>query len=135
MKLTFYHDGGHGWVRVTNKQIKKFGFASEISSCSYMTQNHTFLEEDGDAGLLIKHLEAKGISYEFKNVYSDYSSIRSYRTFSEDFLDGIKVGDSIELAQHGTFKVTGEKKGRWILDGGLWAVSKRTAYKMLLSIA
>lgn len=136
MKLTFHADGGHAWLKVSNKNILKSGIKNEISRCSYMTNTHTYLEEDCDAELYLKYCELNGIEVELVQKYSNKSSsIRSYRPYLKSLLVGIKVGDSIELVEHGTFKVTSEKKGRWILDGGLWGVSKRSATKMLLSIA
>lgn len=87
---TFYSDGGHGWLKVSAKELMDLDLLSKISYYSYMSPSGkwVYLEEDCD---LTKYLIAIGKGHEWfvsnvKNKYSDRSSIRSYPNINRDFI-------------------------------------------------
>lgn len=83
MKIHFYHDPGHGWIRVSKKKLKKLGIHTEITRWSYMKGAAAYLEEDSDATKFIKALKAHGETYELVNHYTDHQSrIRGYDPYS-----------------------------------------------------
>ncbi len=57
MNYIFYHDPGHGWLRVPKQEIEDIKWL--ISPCSYMDESFIYLEEDSDMSIFI---EAKGIA-------------------------------------------------------------------------
>ncbi len=57
MNYIFYHDPGHGWLRVPKQEIENKKWL--ISPCSYMDESFVYLEEDSDMSIFI---EAKGIT-------------------------------------------------------------------------
>ena len=57
MNYIFYHDPGHGWLRVPKQEIEDIKWL--ISPCSYMDEFFVYLEEDSDMSIFIK---AKGIT-------------------------------------------------------------------------
>ena len=64
MSLAFAADPGHGWLLVTEEQMKEAGVrAGHFSRFSYYDpETRTFaLEEDCDAALFLKALEKSGI--------------------------------------------------------------------------
>ena len=80
MKLSFYQDPGHGWVKVSLKLINKLGINDKISSYSYVRKDNAYLEEDCDFGILADALEANKITYTLIDKVSRTrsSKIRSY---------------------------------------------------------
>ena len=81
MVLNYYQDPGHGWIKVSRKQLFDLGIHKDISNCSYESHDgmNVFLEEDCDASLLIEALKARGIDYTLKSFHTDrQSKIRSY---------------------------------------------------------
>ena len=68
MKYTFYSYPDHSWLKVPTKQIVDLGIAEEISEWSFYSPNgnHTYLEEDVDAGKFIKAMG--GINSTCKHV-------------------------------------------------------------------
>lgn len=89
MKLDFYSDPSHGWLKVPMKTFIKYSTLEtrlNISRFSYMTTTAVFLEEDMDAGFFIKDLENKKIPFTFKEHMSNkMSRIRSYESYSTVF--------------------------------------------------
>ena len=81
MKLFYYQDPGHGWIKVSNNLINKLAINDKISSYSYMRKDYAYLEEDCDAGLLFDALEKRGIKFE---VISKVSRMRSSKIRSYD---------------------------------------------------
>ena len=82
MKLNYYSDPGHGWVKVPKKIIKELGIEDKISSYSYMKDDFVYLEEDGDLTLFCKTMEKMGKTVEFKESTSNkYSRIRKYHSY------------------------------------------------------
>lgn len=83
--LNIYNDPSHGWVKVSIDTLRRLNLINEISSYSYINNNHAYLEEDCDLSLLIKRLEEFNIRYKFNNHYANKSSkIRSYEYYSKD---------------------------------------------------
>lgn len=81
LKMTHYSDSGHGWIAVKRSLLVQFGLLNKISAYSYQSKAGTtvYLEEDGDAPILINTLRAHGIAYQLDTKYKDGSSlIRSY---------------------------------------------------------
>jgi hypothetical protein len=74
-----YTDPGHGWLRVTKKELELLGVADKISSCSYMRGDVAFLEEDCDDPLF---LQAQKVLTVIKDHYSNkFSKIRNYDSY------------------------------------------------------
>ena len=65
---TKYSDGGHGWLRVDRKMLMRLGVAAEVSDCSYEHAEEVYLEEDCDAPLFIRAMEAAGYSVAVREV-------------------------------------------------------------------
>jgi len=83
--INIYNDPSHGWGKVSIDNLHKLNLLNNISSYSYINNNHVYLEEDCDLSLLIKRLEELNIRYKFKNHYANKSSkIRSYDYYSKD---------------------------------------------------
>jgi len=85
--ITIYTDAGHGWAKVTLKQLIRLNIADKISAYSYIRRNRSgagfaYLEEDCDLSTYLKALDAKGIQYKFKTLSTNKSSkIRSYARY------------------------------------------------------
>ena len=82
---TFYCDPGHGWLKVSFKEIKALGIEDKITAHSYMRYNKNahgwdiYLEEDCDATLFYEAKKARGEEIKPVYTYSQKSSkIRSY---------------------------------------------------------
>ena len=82
---TFYCDPGHGWLKVSFKEIKALGIEDKITAHSYMRYNKNahgwdiYLEEDCDATLFYEAKKARGEEVKPVYKYSQKSSkIRSY---------------------------------------------------------
>ena len=70
-----YHtDAGHGWIEVSKSLAKALGFTKEISSYSYHDQDNYYLEEDGDAGVLINALKNRGQVYRMDDCFMEGDS-------------------------------------------------------------
>ncbi len=81
MVFNYFHDPGHGWIKITRRKLQEFGIHKSISTCSYESWDgkDVFLEEDDDASKLFNVLKDKGISYTVRNHYSNkQSKIRNY---------------------------------------------------------
>jgi hypothetical protein len=83
IKLQFFSDPGHGWVRFPKKRLVKLGIADKITPYSYERNGQAFLEEDCDVTTLVNAL--KGVGYtDIKFVGSSSnrtSKIRSYSSY------------------------------------------------------
>ena len=81
--ITVYADPGHGWAKVSKKELIKLGIASEISGFSYERGEFAFLEEDSDLSKYINALRSKNIPYKFKEHHTNRRSrIREYFSYS-----------------------------------------------------
>lgn len=85
IKLVHYSDASHGWLKVKRSVVAMLGLLDKVSIYSFQSKSGTtvYLEEDGDATLLINALKAKGLAYEILDVDNgDRSRIRSLPRFS-----------------------------------------------------
>jgi len=77
--LTFYRDGGHGWLKVSKDFFNRTNRTMKHITCySYQDNKYYYLEEDLDATLYLKNLEVEGIkiNLSFKDD-GNYSPIRN----------------------------------------------------------
>lgn len=82
IKLTSTSDPGHGWLRVPVQLISKTDVYHRISEFSYIDKNFVYLEEDCDAGLVIKSLESQGYKLEIKHRNVERTNIRNKARYS-----------------------------------------------------
>lgn len=90
MKLNFYTDPSHGWLKVPMDVFKGLAAAivGQISHCSYMTPDAVFLEEDSDAPKFIKHLREKGVEVDLKfHSVNNSSRIRTYGRYDRYWIE------------------------------------------------
>jgi hypothetical protein len=78
MKFDFVHDAGHGWMRVRRDQLVSLGLQNNISRYSYQSGDWCWLEEDCDAPLFIRAMQALGQTVEFRERWVERSRIRNY---------------------------------------------------------
>ena len=58
LKLKWFADSGHGWLRVDKKEFEKDINASrQVSEYSYYDDDYVYLEEDCDASMYINHIQ------------------------------------------------------------------------------
>ena len=84
--FNFYSDGGHGWLKISINDLKKFTTMktiNNISRYSYIRNNHVYLEEDCDMSLFITENPTSKIKYHHSNKSS---RIRNYESFSVSML-------------------------------------------------
>jgi hypothetical protein len=82
MKFTFHVDPGHGWLEVPRHMVETI--ASQISACSYESRDGktVYLEEDCDAAVFARHLEAKGQTLEYEEkIHTTDAFIRRLPSF------------------------------------------------------
>jgi len=108
-KLTFINDPGHGWLSVSNKDVKELGIADRISRFSYMSPTRSYLEEDCDAGIFIDAAKEAGWELELKNSYCETTPIRNYPDFNEYWIYN-KFGVGSEVSFHNGTKGVIENK-------------------------
>lgn len=83
MKLHYYNDPGHGWVKVKRDLLDRLGIAEKVSPYSYEYGDHAYLEEDCDTTLLLNTLDERGIKWELIRHYSNKQSrIRGYNSYN-----------------------------------------------------
>lgn len=84
-KFHKYDDAGHGWLKVSVKDILKYMNVDDImklTSYSYYRNGYVFLEEDCDMSLFCNVLESKDIKFEIIRHHTDkQSKIRNYDDF------------------------------------------------------
>lgn len=66
MKVDFYSDSGHGWLKVSFALLLKMGIQNKISGYSYIRNGSAYLEEDCDANIFINA---------YKKMYGDLNII------------------------------------------------------------
>ncbi|NDH66864.1 MAG: hypothetical protein EBY22_02945 [Gammaproteobacteria bacterium] len=82
LKLQFFTDPGHGWIKVKKTDLVKLGIADKISPYSYMRTDFAYLEEDCDASLYLGALKQRGIEFQLLNLPSSGNSrVRSYQRY------------------------------------------------------
>lgn len=84
MKLNFYSDPGHGWLRVPAALLEKLGVVEKVSPYSYMQGPWVYLEEDCDASEFLAAAKREGLAVTFREITSrrNYSKIRSFPQYS-----------------------------------------------------
>lgn len=88
---TFYCDPGHGWLKVSYKELVELGIQDKITIHSYMRWNgeswDCYLEEDCDATLFYETKKSRGVEIKPTYKYSQKSSkIRSYYEYNTRYL-------------------------------------------------
>ena len=79
MKLKFFMDPGHGWLKVPIGLLRELGIESRITAYSYRRGDFAYLEEDCDATTFVKAMEERGRVVEWDDHSSNRESvIRSY---------------------------------------------------------
>lgn len=84
LEVNFYYDAGHGWYQVHVDYLKELGIADKISEYSYISRSgiYVYLEEDADATLFFKTLDAQNITYKIvEHDHGDRSMVRSMKRF------------------------------------------------------
>lgn len=82
LKLKFHSDAGHGWLAVKRELLNLLGIADKVTSYSYQRGQSVYLEEDCDASLLIKALDARCVAHTIVNIKpKNRSPIRSYASY------------------------------------------------------
>jgi hypothetical protein len=88
IKLKWYSDPSHAWLRVLRKDAKALGILNFISGFSYQSKNGNvlYLEEDRDATLFLNALIAQGDKYDPQwgcrvDEKDRLSGIRKYDSF------------------------------------------------------
>jgi hypothetical protein len=82
MKLTYFTDPGHGWVKVPRKLLERLSIADKISSYSYSRGDSVYLEEDCDLGRLYNATDKRGIKIDLVTRHTNrQSKIRSYNSY------------------------------------------------------
>jgi len=81
-KLTFHSDPGHGWLECPRSLLDTLGIAADVSPYSYTDGPRAYLEEDSDAGLLLRALDSRGAPYNVTEAHIDRDHpIRRLRRF------------------------------------------------------
>jgi hypothetical protein len=82
-KLIFHNDPGHGWVAVRRTLIQRLGVVP--TPYSFQRGATVYLEEDCDAGALIRALKDAGETYELLDRCVNHSSrIRGYTRYHHE---------------------------------------------------
>jgi hypothetical protein len=86
MKLLFYSDAGHGWLRVPRFLLAELGLLDVISSYSYQskTGKTVYLEEDGDCRAFMDAVKKANKPVSIVDVdHGDRSFVRSLPRFNK----------------------------------------------------
>lgn len=79
MKLNYYQDPGHGWIKAPKALLQRLGIAGDITTYSYMRGDFAYLEEDCDAARLFKAADSIGLEIKLNEFHTNkQSKIRSY---------------------------------------------------------
>ena len=99
----FYKDPGHGWIKVSLKELVSLGIHKSISAYSYMSLTDAYLEEDRDASIFLKALrEQNPDKYEQVDIRCKHtnkeSKIRGYASYNPVFAERqAQDGDKLVL--------------------------------------
>jgi hypothetical protein len=78
-KYMFFQDPGHGWVKVSLKELQKLGIADKISVYSYRRKDSVYLEEDCDLHTFDQAKRARGEGVVLVERHTNRASkIRNY---------------------------------------------------------
>lgn len=79
----FYEDPGHGWLKVSRKELRRLGIEDRISSFSYQNNEDVFLEEDSDMSVFMSAKETRGETVGIKHHHTNKTSkIRKYNCYT-----------------------------------------------------
>lgn len=83
MKVKWFSDPGHGWLRVKIHNLIELGIAGKISSFSYQRGQWAYLEEDCDASVFMQAAEAQGVEVELEpeSRCNKSSAIRRFNSY------------------------------------------------------
>lgn len=72
MELTYLQDPGHGWVGCPLPLARQFGILPKVSRYSFLDNERdlVWLEEDCDAGLLMRALADSSTRYSIKEIHT-----------------------------------------------------------------
>lgn len=70
-KYKYFQDPGHGWVQVPLDHLQQAGVGGDVSDYSFQKGRYVYLEEDCDAPMYLKALDAEGILYQLETVDID----------------------------------------------------------------
>lgn len=80
--FTFHTDPGHGWLEVPRSLLDVLGIAAQVSPYSYIDGPRAYLEEDCDAGLLLRALDDRAEPYTLRELHIDREHpIRNFHSF------------------------------------------------------
>ena len=81
--MDYIQDPGHGWFKVSIKQLVKLNIADRISNFSYRRGTWAYLEEDCDATILFNALRERGIEpkVRYRTARWRRSKIRNYSPY------------------------------------------------------
>ena len=94
---TLYSDPGHGWLKVSLKELIDLGIETRISQYSYQKRDKynkiwVYLEEDMDFSTYYEALKRKGITLKVKESVSDRPSrIRGYYDYDPEAVIALKA--------------------------------------------
>lgn len=81
--FTYYTDPAHGWVKVPKKLITELNISDKISGCSFIRNNHVYLEEDMDFATFNNAMTQHNMFFTLKVKHTNRSSkLRSYDSYS-----------------------------------------------------
>jgi hypothetical protein len=84
-KLIYFTDPGHGWMRVSKRELRYYNLLDKISGYSYETKAFAYLEEDCDLSLYRK---ARGVTWLSELEYTtkhtnSRSHVRCYKNYQK----------------------------------------------------
>jgi hypothetical protein len=71
LTITYHRDPGHGWFEVKRELLATLGIQHLITTFSFEKGDRVFLEEDQDAGVLVRSLGELGIKYSTVPLHTD----------------------------------------------------------------
>jgi len=82
----FYADPGHGWLKVSRKELRELSVEDKVSVSSYQRGAFVYLEEDCDAGIFLDAKTKQDPSFKEKLRFREHyanrlSQIRGYTRF------------------------------------------------------
>lgn len=113
LKLTFYEDAGHGFLRVPLNLLVELDIAEKITPYSYMNHKYAYLEEDCDYSTFME--VAKNVyNVQVTKKYIDgEAGCREYGSYKSEYVNGFKVGDTIQLHDGRTGQIIENQTGRY----------------------
>ena len=82
LSLVFFHDPGHGWLRVPLHALDELNVQGDISPYSYMDSGFAYLEEDCDCGVFTTAAKAAGYELSIADEYQENTPIRTMACYS-----------------------------------------------------